>query len=59
MPAAKLVRDGKTVKRPRANIPLHPDLYRRAKAAAKKAKLPLSDWAAGLMARETNWTPKE
>ena len=61
MPAPAKYRDehGLTVKRVRATVLLHPDLHRRAKVAAAKARLPLSDWAAGLMAEKTNWKPKE
>lgn len=55
MPAAKLTREGVTVRRPRANIPLHPELFKRAKAAAVNSGQPLSEWVAELMAKKLKW----
>jgi hypothetical protein len=55
MPAAKLTNNGVTVKRPRANIPLHPELFKRAKAAAANSGKPLSVWLSDLMAEKLKW----
>jgi hypothetical protein len=60
MPAPKFTVKGKTVRRVRASVSLHPDLHRAAAKRADQADLTLSDWIASLVGKACAWRrPKE
>jgi predicted HicB family RNase H-like nuclease len=55
MPAPKFQKAGRTIKRAKVSVFLHPQLHTRAKLAAVRANVSLSDFVAALIATQMKW----